>query len=80
LRQPYPRWGGGDACDSGITGNPYPGKIQHNRNWGATAAGQSPWSVIRKEIFYRAHGDNKFKGNESVKTPSEHDILPEKDY
>jgi hypothetical protein len=54
--------------------------IQHNRNWGATAAGQSPWSVIRKEIFYRAHGDNKFKGNESVKTPSEHDILPEKDY
>jgi hypothetical protein len=28
----------------------------------------------------KAHGDNKFKGNESVKTPSEHDILPEKDY
>jgi hypothetical protein len=79
LRQPYPRWGGGDACDSGITGNPYPGNTAQSQ-LGATAAGQSPWSVIRKEIFYRAHGDNKFKGNESVKTPSEHNILPEKDY
>jgi hypothetical protein len=27
--------------------------IQHSRDWGAPAAGQSPWSVIRKEVFYR---------------------------
>ncbi len=24
--------------------------IQHYRDWGATAAGRSPWSVIRKEL------------------------------
>ena len=24
--------------------------IQHYRDWGATAAGRSPWSVIRKEV------------------------------
>ncbi len=28
--------------------------IQHNRNQGATAAGQTPESVIRKEVFSRA--------------------------
>jgi len=27
--------------------------IRHYRNWGAIAAGRSPWSVIRKEVFSR---------------------------
>jgi hypothetical protein len=28
--------------------------MHHYRDWGATAAGRSPWSVIKKEVFYRA--------------------------
>jgi len=30
------------------------GVIQLYRDWGAPAAGRSPWSVIRQEVFYRA--------------------------
>ncbi len=29
--------------------------MQHYRDWGATAAGQSPWSVTGKEVFNRAN-------------------------
>ncbi len=29
--------------------------MQHYRDWGATAAGRSPWSVIRKECIPQCH-------------------------
>ncbi len=57
MRQPYPV-GGGGACDSSVLPEILIQVIQHNRNWGATAAGRSPSSVIRKEVFYKARNSS----------------------
>jgi len=38
--------------------------IQHYRDWGAPAAGRSPWSAIRKEVFYKAEKHSNIKRGE----------------
>ncbi len=54
LRHPCPHRGRGRIRFLWINEKSQSWVILHYRDWGATAAGQSPWSVIRKEVFYRA--------------------------